>query len=118
MLNQTVMVGRLVTDPEVNELESGKKVTNVTLAVPRSYKNAEGEYETDFVPVTLWNGVAESTAEYCHKGDMVGIKGFIKMTTDKENHQHLSIVAEKVTFLSKTKEVDNETEKKADDIDM
>lgn len=48
MLNQTVLVGRLVKDPELNETENGNKVTNITLAVPRSYKNADGEYDTDF----------------------------------------------------------------------
>ena len=49
MLNQVIVVGRLVADPEVKKLESGKEVTNVTLAVSRPYKNAEGVYETDFV---------------------------------------------------------------------
>lgn len=48
MLNQTVLVGRLVKNPELRETENGNKVTNITLAVPRSYKNTEGVYETDF----------------------------------------------------------------------
>lgn len=48
MLNQTVLVGRLVSDPELRETENGNKVTNVTLAVPRSFKNVNGEYDTDF----------------------------------------------------------------------
>ncbi len=48
MLNQTVIVGRLVREPELRETENGTKVTNITLAVPRSYKNVDGEYETDF----------------------------------------------------------------------
>jgi len=74
MLNQTVIVGRLVKDPELNETESGKKVTNITLAVPRSYKNINGEYDTDFISCVLWQGVAANTTEYCKKGDLVGIK--------------------------------------------
>ena len=48
MLNQVVLVGRLVRDPELKELENGNKLSNITLAVPRSYKNVNGEYETDF----------------------------------------------------------------------
>ncbi len=48
MLNQSVIVGRVVRDPELKETESGNKVTNLTLAVPRSYKNVNGEYDTDF----------------------------------------------------------------------
>ena len=45
MLNQLVLVGRLAREPELKETEKGKKVTNITLAVPRNYKNAEGVYE-------------------------------------------------------------------------
>ena len=61
MLNQTVLVGRLVQDPEIKELENDKKVCNITLAVTRSYKNADGIYENDFIPITLWQGIAEQT---------------------------------------------------------
>ena len=43
MLNQTVLVGRLAQDPEVRELEDGKSVSNITLAVPRSYKNGHAK---------------------------------------------------------------------------
>ena len=46
MLNQIVIVGRLTRDPELRSTEGGKKVTNITLAIPRSYKNSEGVYET------------------------------------------------------------------------
>ena len=81
MLNQFVGVGRLVGTPEVKETEDGKKVSNITIAVPRSYKNAEGVYDTDFVDVVLWDGVASNTAEYCHKGDIIGVKGRIETSS-------------------------------------
>ena len=51
MLNQIVMVGRLVQDPEIKELENGIKTSYITLAIPRNYKNSEGIYEADFIPV-------------------------------------------------------------------
>ena len=104
MLNQTVIVGRIARDPELRETENGKKVTNVTLAVPRSFKNSNGEYETDFINCVLWKGIAESTVEYCHKGDLVGIKGRIQSreyTNSEDEKRHIvEVVAEKVTFLS------------------
>lgn len=116
MLNQMVVVGRLVSDPELKELESGKKVSNLTLAVPRSYKNAEGEYDTDFVDCVLWSTVAENTAEYCRKGDLIGIKGRVETDLyekDGEKHKSTKIVAEKVTFLSsKSKDIEEEIETK------
>lgn len=104
MLNQTVLVGRLVRDPELRETDSGRKVTNITLAVPRSYKNVNGEYDTDFISCVLWKGVAESTVEYCKRGDLVGVKGRIQTRNieldEEERRQVVEVVAEKVTFLS------------------
>ena len=103
MLNQTVIVGRIAKDPELRETENGKKVTNVTLAVPRSFKNSNGEYETDFISCVLWKGIAESTVEYCKKGDLVGVKGRIQTRIyekDEEKKYTTEVVAEKITFLS------------------
>ena len=107
MLNQTVLVGRLVKDPELSETENGKKVSKITLAVPRSYKNVNGEYDTDFIECVLWSGIAESTVEYCQKGDLIGIKGRIQTRTiekDDAKKYYTDVVAEKVTFLSSKKD--------------
>ena len=104
MLNQVVLVGRLTKDLEVKELEDGKKVTNMTLAIHRSFKNAEGEYETDFIDCSLWNSIAENTAEYCKKGDIVGVKGRLQSSSfekeDGNKEFRTQVMAEKVTFLS------------------
>ena len=62
-----------VKTPELRVTENGKKTATVTLAVPRNYKNASGEYETDFLDCTLWTNIAENTTEYCQTGDMVGV---------------------------------------------
>lgn len=106
MLNQVVCVGRLVDNLKVEELE-GKKVSYITLAVPRSYKNADGVYETDFIDCTLWNGVAENTAEYCKKGDLVGVKGRLQSENiekeDGTREYKMVVIAEKITFLSSAK---------------
>ena len=104
MLNQIVIVGRLVKDPELHLTEAGRKVTNITLAVPRTYKNQEGEYDTDFLDCTLWAGIAENTTEYCKLGDMLGVKGRVQTrlieNEDGTRKKKTEIVAEKVTFLS------------------
>ena len=106
MLNQSVIVGRLVRDPELRETESGYKVTSITLAVPRAYKNVDGNYDTDFINCTLWKGVAENAVEYCHKGDLLGVKGRLQSRTiedDEHNKTVMELVAEKVTYLSSKK---------------
>lgn len=107
MLNQVVLVGRLVKDIEVRTGENDVKYSFVTLAIPRSYKNHDGIYETDFVECILWNNTASNTAEYCKKGDIVGIKGRIESRIIQDNNINktiLQVIAEKVTFLSSKKE--------------
>lgn len=112
MLNQAVLVGRIVKDPELKKTESGNKVTNITLAVPRSFKNSNGEYDSDFISCVLWKGVAESAVEYCKKGDLVGIKGRIQSRVaeidENTKRQYIEVVAEKVTFLSSKKQTETE----------
>ena len=107
MMNQTVLVGRIVQDPKITELEDGKKVCNVTIAIPRSYKNENGEYDTDFIKCTMWSGIAEKTSEYCKQGDLIAIKGRIQTRViEKDNSKQTiqEVIAEKVTFLAKSKE--------------
>ena len=91
------MVGRLVKDPELIEVGTNKNVSNITLAIPRSFKNMNGEYETDFINCVLWDSIAKSTVEYCKKGNIVGVKGRI----EKEANGELKMIAEKITFLAK-----------------
>ena len=104
MLNQVVLVGRLTKDPEIKQTDNAKSVSNITLAIPRSFKNVEGEYDTDFIECTLWDQIAKNTAEYCKKGDIVGVKGRMQTNSYEKDDGtkvfKLNIMAEKVTFLS------------------
>lgn len=112
-MNQTLIIGRLVDNPKVEKTDNGKKVMNMTIAVPRSYKNAEGVYETDFIDCVLWNGIAENTAEYCKKGDMLGVKGKIQTDLyekDGQKHKSTKLIAEKVTFLSSVRSSEKQEE--------
>lgn len=108
MLNQSILVGRIVKDPEIKETENGTKVTNITLAVQRSYKNVEGEYDTDFISCVLWKGIAETTAEYCKKGDLIGVRGRLQNRSiaynDDSKFSAVEVVAERITFLSSKKQ--------------
>ena len=120
MLNQVVLVGRLVRDLQVNKSESGKKVSTITLAVPRSFKNQEGVYDTDFIDCVMWDVVAENTAEYCKKGDVVGIKGRIQsklVEKDDKKFTELEVIAEKVTFLTTKKEESQRINEELEDVD-
>ena len=104
MLNHVILVGRLTNTHEVKVLDNGKKRSSVVLAVPRNYKNSNGEYETDFVDCVLWTTVAENTAEYCKVGDMIGVKGRLQSryveNTEGVKKKKTEVVAERITFLS------------------
>ena len=119
MLNQVVLVGRLVSTPELQLTETGKKISRITLAVPRSYKNMNGEYDTDFLDCTLWTNVAENTTEYCKTGDMIGVKGRIQSRViegqDGTRKKKTEIVAEKVTFLASSPNNKKDSEEKTEE---
>lgn len=108
-MNQVILVGRLVADPELVVLDSGVKVTTITLAVKRPFKSGEtNDYETDFLKCKLWSGIAEATTSYCRKGYTVGVKARLQqkyyMQDEKKVFSYPEIIVEQITFINKTKE--------------
>ncbi len=106
MLNQIILVGRLTRDITVHKSDKGTKVATISLAIPRSFKNSEGNYDTDFVDCVAFDTIAENTCEYCNKGDIVGVKGRVQTKTiekDDKKEYALEIICEKITFLSSKK---------------
>ena len=116
MLNQIVLVGRLTRKVSVHKSESGNKVATISLAIPRSFKNSDGTYDTDFIDCTAFDVIAENTCEYCDKGDIVGVKGRVQSNTiqkeDGKKYTEMEVIAEKVTFLSSHSSKDAEDEEK------
>lgn len=103
MLNQVVLVGRLTKDITLNKYNNNGKIATISLAIPRSFKNSDGTYDTDFIDCVAFDAVASNTSEYCSKGDIVGVKGRIQsrvVEKDDKKEYLTDIVAEKVTFLS------------------
>lgn len=103
MLNNYVCVGRLVSEPEIKETKNDRKEILITLAIQRTFKNLDGNYDTDFVTFRLFGAIGNNTKEYCHKGDIIGVKGRIQ-TYKVDDENRIELVAEKVTFLSSKKE--------------
>ncbi|WP_409296026.1 single-stranded DNA-binding protein [Peribacillus sp. SCS-26] len=103
MINQVTLVGRLTRDPELKFTPEGKAVSNVVLAVNRTFKNAAGEFEADFVQCTLWRKSAENTSQYCKKGSIVGVTGRIQTrnynNSDGKKIYVTEVIAESVQFL-------------------
>lgn len=98
-MNETIMIGRLAKDVELRSTKEGKAVANFVLAVDRGKKDAGA----DFVPVIVWDKLAELVKQYCSKGDMVAIRGHIQVRPyekDGQKRTSTEVVAEEVKFLS------------------
>lgn len=103
MLNQIVLVGKVVELPTLRETSAGNKVANLLLEVDRSYRNAQGDYDKDLIMCTLWRGVAETASNVCTVGSLVGVKGRLQAnsfeTKDNRPFYYCEVIAEKVSFL-------------------
>lgn len=75
-------IGRLTKDIELKYAAgNGKAIAKFTLAVNRDYKNANGEYEADFINCLAFDKRAEVLSQYVKKGQLVGIRGRIQTGT-------------------------------------
>lgn len=86
MINNVVLVGRLTSDPSLRYTNNGSAVATFNLAVNRSFTNASGEREADFVNCVIWRKPAETLANYAKKGTLLGVTGRIQ-TRNYENQQ-------------------------------
>lgn len=86
MINNVVLVGRLTKEPDLRYTNNGTATASFTLAVNRSFKNANGDREADFINCVIWRKPAETLANYARKGTLLGVTGRIQ-TRNYENQQ-------------------------------
>lgn len=103
-MNNVSLVGRLTKDPELRSVSDGRAVVNVNIAINRTFTNANGEREADFIPVVVWNRQAENLAKYCSKGSQVAVTGRIQTRSydhsDGTKRYVTEVLAESITFLT------------------
>ncbi len=75
--NKVQLIGNLGADPEVRNLEGGKKVAKLNMATNENYKNANGEKinETQWHQLVAWGKVADIAEQYLKKGSELAIEG-------------------------------------------
>lgn len=78
-MNKIILLGRLTKDPEVRYTQSGKVVTQFTLAVDRPYAAADGKKEADFIPVVIWGKSAELAGNSLGKGQRALVEGRLQI---------------------------------------
>ncbi|MGB8956443.1 MAG: single-stranded DNA-binding protein, partial [Tumebacillaceae bacterium] len=105
MLNRIILIGRLTADPELRYTGSGTPVASFTLAVDRQRSNQQGEKETDFINIVVWQKQAELCAQYLHKGRLAAVDGRLQIRSyeNKEGQKVrvAEVVAESVRFLDR-----------------
>ncbi|CAC6181515.1 single-stranded DNA-binding protein [Staphylococcus aureus] len=103
MINRTILVGRLTRDPELRTTQSGVNVASFTLAVNRTFTNAQGEREADFVNCVVFRRQADNVNNYLSKGSLAGVDGRLQ-SRNYENQEGrrvfvTEVVCDSVQFL-------------------
>ena len=114
-MNKVILIGRNTKEIELKQTTSGISVIEFSIAVKRSFKNANGEYESDFFTCVAYSKTAETISRYVNKGDQLGIEGRLQMRnyTNGEGKKIYvtEIIVENFDFIqSKKQEESNPTE--------
>ena len=102
--NQVVLMGNLTRDPELRQTPNGQNVCSFSLALNRSYKGADGNWQeaTDYIDVVAWGPLGERVAQYLGKGRPCLVNGRLQSRSWEQEGQKRSkveVVAQDVTFL-------------------
>lgn len=103
-MNHATLIGNLTRDPELTETSGGTKICRFSIAVQRTYSNADGEKTTDFFNIVAWRGLAETAAKYLKKGNKVAVSGSIELRNYEDSQgvkrTGVDIVASDLEFLT------------------
>ena len=104
-MNKVFLIGRLTRDPQLRYVPSGQPVANFTLAVDRSFKNSQGERETDFIDVVAWRKSAELATQHLSKGRLVAVEGRLQIrgyeAQDGTRRKVAEVVTDRIQFLDR-----------------
>lgn len=79
-MNRAIITGRVIKDPDLRytQGENASAVCKFTVAVTRKYKNAYGDYDSDFISCLAFGKSGELIAKYFPKGTGIEISGHIQ----------------------------------------
>ncbi|MBQ8808531.1 MAG: single-stranded DNA-binding protein [Clostridia bacterium] len=105
-MNSVNLIGRFTRDPELRSTETGTSVCSFSLAVQRSFKNNDGEYEADFINCVAWKNSAEFISKYFKKGQQIGVQGELqtrKWSDDEGKTRYATeVIVRNTTFVGKS----------------
>lgn len=90
-MNKVILLGRLCSDPELRQTQSGIASCRFTVACNRKYKNeTTGEYDADFITCVAWRQTAEFISRYFNKGKMIALEGTLR-TGSYQDRKHSDV---------------------------
>lgn len=102
-MNKAILIGRLTRDPELRSTPAGRNVCQFSIAVNRTFTNANGDRETDFINCVVWDKQAENLVKYQKKGNQIAVDGRIQTRNyeDKDGKRVYvtEILANNISFL-------------------
>lgn len=102
-MNKAILIGRLTRDPELRTTPTGRNVCQFSVAVNRTFTNANGEREADFINCVVWDKQAENLSKYQKKGNQIAVEGRIQTRNydDKDGKRVYvtEILANNISFL-------------------
>lgn len=111
MINRVILMGRLVSDPELKTTSSGIECTNFRIAVDRGYVKQGEERKADFIDIVCWRQTAAFVCRYFGKGSMIAVEGQLQTRTyqakDGNTRYVVEVVADNVSFTGEKKAAAN-----------
>ena len=102
-MNKVILAGRLVRDPEVRYTQTGKAVASFTLAVNRRFSSSDAQQTADFIPIVVWDKLAEVCGNNLVKGSQVLIEGRIQIRSydaqDGSKSYVTEVIAHEIEFM-------------------
>ena len=115
-MNRVVLAGRLTADPEIRKSTNGNSVVRFSLVVNRKFKNANGQYEVDYINCVAFKGTADTINAYVSKGDMLIVEGRIQTSkytrVDGSTAYSTDIAVDGITLVGGRKNTENSQPKK------
>ena len=92
-MNKVVLVGRLTAKPELRYTPQNTAYTRFSVAVNRTFTNADGKRDADFINVVAWRKQAETISKYFDKGNLIALEGRLQTGSydDKDGNKRYTV---------------------------
>lgn len=111
-MNKVILAGRLTKDTEVRYTQTGKAIARFILSVNRRVSKDKEKQQADFIPIIVWNKLAEVCSKYLTKGSQILVKGHLQIrdyvAQDGKKHYIAEVIAQELEFMGSKVATGNE----------